>query len=366
MFDPDGIGPWAAQLINLPAMGANPGKADIFVQVDWMTPNIPVLNPTQYNQRLSNQAIGIVVGAFRNSPYMSKNGVRGINLHVDEGGRSTLNYSTGATWGALSRAHELRYRDPLGSIDAHGDYVWNDFDADKRVSFTRMGRGPIFHYVIAAHTFDAQGSSGISRNDDTNIATFRAGASDFIVSLGDFTYGTGTDLQQAATFMHELGHNLGLAHGGDEFRNYKPNYLSLMNYSYQFGFIRDGKPLFDYSRSKLDLNESALVEGDGVEGDGMAGAPGYVARWYCRENRQPARPNAAGVLGGAINWNCNRGPLGPLIDKAPFPQDINGDRQLTALTGYKDWPDLRLTGGAIGRLGALPALPMETDPELAG
>lgn len=34
--------------------------------------------------------------------------------------------------------------------------------------------------------------------------------------------------------MHELGHNLGLKHGGaDLCINYKPHYLSIMNYTYQ-------------------------------------------------------------------------------------------------------------------------------------
>ena len=34
--------------------------------------------------------------------------------------------------------------------------------------------------------------------------------------------------------MHELGHNLGLHHGGSVDTNYKPNYNSIMNYRYQF------------------------------------------------------------------------------------------------------------------------------------
>jgi len=41
--------------------------------------------------------------------------------------------------------------------------------------------------------------------------------------------------RQAGTFMHELGHNLGLNHGGDEEENYKPNYVSVMNYLFQGG-----------------------------------------------------------------------------------------------------------------------------------
>ena len=63
---------------------------------------------------------------------------------------------------------------------------------------------------------------------------------------------------QAGTFMHELGHNLGLRHGGTDESNYKPNYLSVMNYAFQFyGLIKNNSQgNFDYSRFKLaDLDE---------------------------------------------------------------------------------------------------------------
>ena len=66
-------------------------------------------------------------------------------------------------------------------------------------------------------------------------------ASDFIVSLGGWAVPGGTQDQQAGTFMHELGHNLALFHGGFENRNRKPNYLSVMSYACQMGgLIRGG------------------------------------------------------------------------------------------------------------------------------
>ncbi|MBX7149837.1 hypothetical protein K1X76_12270 [bacterium] len=48
------------------------------------------------------------------------------------------------------------------------------------------------------------------------------------------------DLEEYAQFvryrliMHEMGHALGLKHGGDDNINYKPNYPSVMNYSYKW------------------------------------------------------------------------------------------------------------------------------------
>jgi hypothetical protein len=39
---------------------------------------------------------------------------------------------------------------------------------------------------------------------------------DFLVTLGGWKSQTGTTEEQAGTFLHELGHNLGLRHGGSD------------------------------------------------------------------------------------------------------------------------------------------------------
>jgi hypothetical protein len=54
---------------------------------------------------------------------------------------------------------------------------------------------------------------------------------DFVVAmLPAAELGDVAPFWDGGTFMHELGHNLGLHHGGDVDANYKPNYLSVMNY----------------------------------------------------------------------------------------------------------------------------------------
>lgn len=49
-----------------------------------------------------------------------------------------------------------------------------------------------------------------------------------VISSGSIRYPN----TESAVFMHEFGHTLGLHHGGDDDINYKPNYVSIMNYLY--------------------------------------------------------------------------------------------------------------------------------------
>jgi probable HAF family extracellular repeat protein len=77
------------------------------------------------------------------------------------------------------------------------------------------------------------------------------------------------------SFMHELGHTLGLLHGGDEDFNDKPNYLSVMNYAFELSGIpyaaTPGSAVqvgtrLDYSGQALpDLNENSLNEQLGLQ-----------------------------------------------------------------------------------------------------
>jgi FG-GAP repeat len=100
------------------------------------------------------------------------------------------------------------------------------------------------HYTIFGHL--AQGTEQRDCNFPSGVGElppFETGQN-FVVSLGNFLdvgFSPDTILRwEAGTFMHELGHNLGLQHGGGLFgfgdeTNYKPNYLSVMNYSNQTG-----------------------------------------------------------------------------------------------------------------------------------
>lgn len=75
------------------------------------------------------------------------------------------------------------------------------------------------------------------------------------------------------TIAHELGHNLGLRHGGSTNCNGKPNYNSIMNYRYSFSGVDEGcdgtvvgGPA-DFSRGlRIPLDETRLDESKGMCG----------------------------------------------------------------------------------------------------
>lgn len=93
----------------------------------------------------------------------------------------------------------------------------------------------------------------------------------FIVTLFGFGDGDGAT-GQAGTFVHELGHNLGLGHGGHggEKNPFKPNFPSTMGYRWQIwgpdldcDMDYDGTPAYSQGM-RAPFNEATMSEADGV------------------------------------------------------------------------------------------------------
>ena len=353
LFDPndvDGDGLWNdweingytaedGSFVDLPAMGADPGHKDIFVEIDPMI-------AADHSHQPKPDAMAKIVEAFNNAPVSNPDGKNGIHLHIDYGPESEMNPVTHQKWGALSGSNSLPEQENLGYgyTDAKGDYqyVWSAFDLIKKANFAKA-RATIFHYAIFAHHLSTElgDTSGIARD---------SGPSDFIVSLGGWDNNIGTVNEQAGTFMHELGHNLGLHHGGYDDILYKPNFLSVMNYLFQTrGLLINGQDgNFDYSRFKLPI----LVEDMLSELTGLGGDPGtnhYGTLYHCINWRDIY------FINNPIDWNCNN------INSEPnVQQDINDDGNMGSLIGFDDWFNLQYAGGSIGALGALPEIPDQT------
>jgi hypothetical protein len=106
-------------------------------------------------------------------------------------------------------------------------------------------------------------------------------------------HSAGTRTQQAYNFMHELGHNLNLLHGGNENTNCKTNYFSVMSYLFSLEDTVASAPL-DYSRSVLaSLNKGSLIEQNGI---GQSTPPGLRTIYNGPGFGEPFRsPNLTGA-----------------------------------------------------------------------
>ncbi|MBK8100877.1 MAG: hypothetical protein IPK26_27640 [Planctomycetes bacterium] len=193
---------------------------------------------------------------------------------------------------------------------------------------------------------------------------------DFMVTLAAFMANPGSgsiEDYEAGAFMHELGHTLGLRHGGDQEDpsqpgrfNYKPNYFSVMNYSWCFpanwmpsadhrpGAQTWGQYFPDFSDRQLPtLRTSGLSERDGIQGQhniwipyGIT--PGSIncdSRVACTASQQESCVRLARFV-GPVDWdnNCAQSPgMVPAVVNA-----INGTgAQLgDTLLGHNDWANL--------------------------
>jgi len=274
--------------VNLPALGANVTQKDLFVEIDWLRgtdghlhiPKLAAIN--RLGSRFAEHGIRIHfdVGNYGNyptggSPYIIPAAPavpRSGGEVVDEALLMCPNAQTNVC------AFPNRPYAVLGwKIGFRG--VKEGFPLLNLVPHFAHNRKDVFHYVLFSHAlagpYDALGKGLTTDPWSVSGVADRFGG-DLMVSLGlwradnpqncnptiDCNDLTGSELIQAGTLFHELGHNLGLSHAGlSRIPNCEPNYQSTMNYLYQTRGLTDaqGFPQIDFSSgAKPDLLESAL------------------------------------------------------------------------------------------------------------
>ena len=311
-----------------PAEKANPRRKDIFVETDWMESHSPDAG-----------ALAAVTGSFANSPVMNLDGTTGVQLHIlrDEQAaahHAQLTFPPKCSFGPVNGVPDF------DAIKA-GHFGTAAERASANAANIRGARRLAYHYALFAHAI--YGNSGLSGCGELP-------GNDFVVSLAGWlgSESNGSFDHQAATFMHELGHNLGLWHGGfaDEpatatqsavTYNCKPNYLSIMNYTFMYDNAWVYGRALDYSRRELlTLDKNHLDETKGI-----GGAPGDRTAYgppYLSQNYPTVKKNID--ASGEINWNgggVDTDVSVPGLNQ--FPMGLcsgNG----TVLKGHDDWSNL--------------------------
>ena len=326
--------------VNLPAMGADPRRKDLFVQFD-----------SRPDTQLANSTLIHAAKVFDSAPVPNPDGrPDGISLHVDAGPDSIMDLDGERRWGGLSEAHpSLSFPDSLGSWlhpDADGcsgDYDWTDFDAIATRQLSES-RKPIFRYGIAARYVGSPlCASGVAR-DMPSSRFLMATWGHFGPGGAPAPFGPRTRL---GTFLHEFGHTLGLRHGGFDDDNFKPNYLSPMNYLYQLGGWIDPADRRHFEYSTTNPSRSTVVDESAVdESTGLAGIPapaGSTVAWACNGAEDAFRVL---TIGDPFDANCDGH-----VSSGTRAVNFDSNSGFQRLQTWNDWEHLSYIGGSVGGPG---------------
>jgi len=269
--------------VKLATWGADPVQKDIFYEFDWIKCNSA--NQSLCPQGTESGKMG--AGKLADDQFYSevvlpfKTDMTGLRVHMDVG-RATTNPSYWFDWGNWGGAE--RYDSDIGNMcGVQGSSSW---------------RAYLFHHGLSF---------------PPEVTPSQPGG-----PFGNSCFGPGPFLRhgvnQSRVISHESGHGLGLGHGGRPHvghMNFKPNYVSVMNYTYEYtvaGFSHG-----DFPMEGRVLNPTAVKENPGLG----AGAASITLPFYwpspisvlqkLRDDWCPVTAYSSGncvnLSTGAVDWN---------------------------------------------------------------
>jgi hypothetical protein len=304
-------------------------------------------------------AIAKVVAAFA---------AHGINLHVTRG--TAKPHSLVASFRTDDAISDDCEGGSLASGNAGiGKYAVSFYDLKAAAPAFPAGTKAFQHYGLFAHYNSCDFGTAAALHCITCPATGKIPATppfgstgiaeidgnDFMVSLGNAVQDknvTPSQYNLGGTFMHELGHNLGLRHGGgsdtfgdaEDTPTFKPNFLSVMNGKNQLVGVlvatAVGGIVPDPSLQRLDYSTQILPTGGNT--------PGRLD-----ENLSPGMDETAGFGSGTADLTSfDDGACGFGLQPTNGPVDFDGDgatdgTNVSADLNRQDHPEVMLCPSGI-------------------
>jgi hypothetical protein len=342
--------------IDVPLPGADPVVPDVYLHYDYV-------DAGSHDHKPPQAAADLVVEAFA---------AHGVHLHIDPV-HHAIPEAAAKVVTLLATAPDYVPDPACAGPSAQSMHQLRESYPDVELL------KPAYHYVVFGHysSCDTAVDCAVCAQDPEcgggSPPPFAAGGSaeingnDLIVSLGFFTDFAMpiNDEIWAGVLMHELGHNLGLEHGGSDCDNYKPNYLSVMNYAFYTTGIGVGAAPGDSAGKSCALDADCgpaptcpgpdcespahcsatthqcyrvdyssfaynnLPENSLDETIGLSGRPASrdITSWSTEGSNTLNGP----TNGAPIDWNHD------LSYGIGVNQDINGDGSATLLQSSNDW-----------------------------
>jgi hypothetical protein len=233
--------------------------------------------------------------------------------------------------------------------------------------------------VLPSYTVKTDPNLAVANGQVTSMSGFsEVGGQNSVVSLGYGDWGPpsspasdGNTWQvKAGTFMHELGHTLGLTHGGTFYAglssnppdytptfepNCKPNSQSIMNYQFQVDLLIDpntGKQVLDYSKEAvIDLLKSSPIAPNFLNGPAYQNTSWFELTSYVQAQNPSITPKvmSAHCDGSARPVNAQgqptdqnmtyvTGAANSFFSSATSGLDVNYDGKTNeTLHGHDEW-----------------------------
>jgi hypothetical protein len=309
---------------------------------------------------------------FGNAAGLPEWGLQGGSLASVVASGNTVMFTTASPHGLTAGTDRVTVTDAITNPSLNGTYMVQAANAN---TFTiQIPTATTATYTQSTDPWLAVASGKVRSTSGVSDI----GGGDSLITLGLWGAAGQTNPVQAGTFMHELGHSLGLTHGGLYFDtpgsyvptlepNCKPNYQSVMSYQFQVDLLDNG--VLDYSEQSLTTVNENTLPAELTSTDGSA--PTFsTTKWYT--------PDPPSGVGSPAKSHCDGTPLSPNTDPDPTMfvvegtanpispaaswvngSDVNFDGAIsTTLRGYDDWANLDLrqigaTGGEISGSGKL-------------